>query len=80
MNEENAGFVESEDWQLDEIREGLQDLDRGEQADHEKVESWMRSGRMLSEDAAEFVRLALMEKPGLRPWKFNREELYEDEC
>lgn len=29
-------------------------------------------------DVAEFVRLALMEKPGLRAWKFNREELYEE--
>jgi hypothetical protein len=30
-------------------------------------------------DAAEFVRLALIEKPGLRAWKFNREELYYEE-
>lgn len=47
-----AAFVESESWQLDEIRAGLEELDEGHGVAHESVSTWLRSwGRKLERRA-----------------------------
>jgi len=38
-----AAYVEAEGWQLDEMEEGLEDLDRGRAVDHAAVAGWLRS-------------------------------------
>lgn len=38
-----AAYVESESWQLDEIRAGLEEIDAGRGVDHAKVTRWLRS-------------------------------------
>jgi RHH-type rel operon transcriptional repressor/antitoxin RelB len=38
-----AAYVDAEDWQLDEIGEGLRQLDRGQTVSHETVSKWLRS-------------------------------------
>ncbi len=38
-----TAFVESEEWQLGEIREGIAELDAGEGVSHEKVSKWLKS-------------------------------------
>ena len=38
-----AAYVETEAWQLGEIREGIKDLDEGRVEDHAKVSRWLSS-------------------------------------
>lgn len=38
-----AAYVESEQWQLDEIQSGIAELDSGKAVSHEKVSKWLRS-------------------------------------
>lgn len=38
-----AAYVESEEWQLEEIQAGLNDLDAGQGIGHEKVAQWLKS-------------------------------------
>ena len=38
-----ARFVEVEEWQLDEIRAGMADLNTGHSVTHEKVTRWLKS-------------------------------------
>ena len=38
-----AAYVESEEWQIGEIREALADLDAGQSIKHEKVARWLKS-------------------------------------
>lgn len=36
-------YVETEDWQLAEIKAGMADLEAGEVVSHEKIAKWLRS-------------------------------------
>lgn len=38
-----AAYVESEEWQLGEIRTGLEELDAGQGVDHARVSQWLGS-------------------------------------
>jgi RHH-type rel operon transcriptional repressor/antitoxin RelB len=38
-----ARYVESEEWQLGEIRAGIADLDAGREVSHEEVVKWLNS-------------------------------------
>ena len=38
-----AAYVESEEWQLGEIRAGIADIDAKEAVDHERVAKWLKS-------------------------------------
>ncbi len=38
-----AAFVESEDWQLDQIQAGIAELDSGQAVSHEPVSEWLKS-------------------------------------
>lgn len=38
-----ANYVESQEWQLAAIREGLADAERGALIDHDEIEAWVRS-------------------------------------
>jgi RHH-type rel operon transcriptional repressor/antitoxin RelB len=38
-----AAFVETENWQLNEIQAGLEELDKGEGVEHADVAAWLRS-------------------------------------
>ena len=38
-----AAYVDAEDWQLEEIGEGIKELDSGQTVSHEKVSKWLRS-------------------------------------
>lgn len=38
-----AAFVETEEWQLGEIKAGIADLDDGKSVSHAKVSSWLKS-------------------------------------
>ena len=38
-----AASVDAEDWQLEEIGEGLKELDSGQTMSHETVSKWLRS-------------------------------------
>ncbi|MGI8961995.1 MAG: CopG family ribbon-helix-helix protein [Bryobacteraceae bacterium] len=38
-----TAFVDSEEWQLGEIREGIADLDSGQTVSHEKVSKWLKT-------------------------------------
>ena len=38
-----AGYVETQEWQLEQIYEGLKDLDNGDVVSHEKVSKWLQS-------------------------------------
>ena len=38
-----TAYVEAEEWQLREIRNGLEELDAGRGVSHEKVSKWLRS-------------------------------------
>lgn len=44
-----AQYVESEEWQLGEIRVGIADLDAGRSVSHEKVARWLKSWGKSSE-------------------------------
>ncbi|MBI4908610.1 MAG: ribbon-helix-helix protein, CopG family [Acidobacteria bacterium] len=47
-----AQYVESQEWQLGEIQEGLMDLDEGRSASHDKVSTWLKSWGKRSEGKA----------------------------
>jgi predicted transcriptional regulator len=38
-----AAYVESEEWQLEEIQSGLNELDAGQEIGHEKISQWLKS-------------------------------------
>src|SRR5579863_10503344 len=38
-----ASDVESEEWQLEELQAGIEDLDSGRDVGHEKVSKWLKS-------------------------------------
>ena len=38
-----AAYVQSEEWQLGELQEGMAELDSGETVSHEKVTKWLKS-------------------------------------
>lgn len=38
-----TAFVDSEEWQLGEIHQGIEDLDSGRSVGHEKVSAWLKS-------------------------------------
>jgi predicted transcriptional regulator len=38
-----AAFVEAESWQLDEIQNGIMELDQGRGVSHKQVATWLRS-------------------------------------
>ena len=38
-----ASYVESEEWQLEELRAGLAELDSGKEVSHENVAKWLKS-------------------------------------
>jgi len=38
-----AAYVESAEWQLGEIHEGMAELDSGKSVSHEKVSTWLKS-------------------------------------
>lgn len=38
-----AAFVDAESWQLDQIQEGLKELDKGLGVPHKDVAAWLRS-------------------------------------
>jgi predicted transcriptional regulator len=38
-----ARYVETEDWQVGEVRAGLADLDRGRGVSHVQVSKWLKS-------------------------------------
>lgn len=38
-----AAYVQAEEWQLGEIREGLKELESGQTVSHEKVSKWLRA-------------------------------------
>ena len=38
-----TAFVAAEEWQLEEIHAGLQELDSGQSVSHEKVSKWLKS-------------------------------------
>ena len=44
-----AAYVDSEEWQLGEIHEGLGELDRAEVVSHERVAKWLGSWGKASE-------------------------------
>jgi predicted transcriptional regulator len=38
-----SSYIDAEQWQRDEIRAGLRELDRGDTVSHEEVSKWLRS-------------------------------------
>ena len=38
-----AAYVESEEWQLAELRAGIAELESGQEVSHEKVSKWLES-------------------------------------
>lgn len=38
-----TAFVDSEEWQLGEIRDGIEELDSGKGVGHEKVSKWLET-------------------------------------
>lgn len=44
-----AQYVKAEEWQLDEIRAGVADLDEGRTVGHDKVSKWLKSWGKSSE-------------------------------
>jgi len=38
-----VAYLDAEDWQLAEIRHGIDDLERGRVVSHERVSKWLRS-------------------------------------
>ena len=47
-----ARYVESEEWQLGEIQDGISDLDQGRTVSHESVSKWLKSWGKPSEGKA----------------------------
>ena len=44
-----TAYVDAEEWQLAEIRKGIEDLDNGRVSRHEKVARWLKSWGRNSE-------------------------------
>jgi predicted transcriptional regulator len=38
-----AAYVESEEWQLGELRAGIAEIEAGQEVSHEKVKKWLKS-------------------------------------
>jgi RHH-type rel operon transcriptional repressor/antitoxin RelB len=38
-----AAYVESEEWQLGEIQDGIAEFDSGQEVSHDKVSQWLKS-------------------------------------
>lgn len=38
-----AAYVETEEWQLGELQDGIAELDSGQAVSHEKVSKWLKS-------------------------------------
>ena len=38
-----SAYVESEEWQLGELRDGIAELDSGQTVSHEKVSKWLKT-------------------------------------
>lgn len=47
-----AAYVESEEWQLEELQYGIAELDSGQDVSHEKVSKWLYSWGKPSESKA----------------------------
>ena len=47
-----TAFVDSEEWQLGEIHEGIQELDSGRGVSHEKVSKWLKTWGKAGETKA----------------------------
>ena len=47
-----TAYIESEEWQLGEIRSSIAELDAGETVDHEKVSKWLKSWGKAGESKA----------------------------
>lgn len=47
-----AAYVDSEEWQLGEVRAGMAELDREQEVSHKKVAKWLRSWGKPSETKA----------------------------
>ncbi len=47
-----AGSVDPEEWQLGEVRAGMDELDRGQEVSDEKVAKWLNSWGKRSETKA----------------------------
>lgn len=47
-----AAYVDAEEWQLDEIRTAIQELDRGDGVDHDQVAQWLMSWGTAGETKA----------------------------
>jgi predicted transcriptional regulator len=47
-----VAYVEAGEWQLEEIQEGIKDLDSGRTVSHETVSKWMRSWSKTGEGKA----------------------------
>ena len=47
-----SAYVDSEEWQLDEVHRGIADLDSGEEVGHGEVKEWLRSWGKADETKA----------------------------
>jgi RHH-type rel operon transcriptional repressor/antitoxin RelB len=47
-----AAYVDSEEWQLDELHAGIAELDAGQEVSHEKIAKWLKSWGKPSETKA----------------------------
>ena len=47
-----TAYVESEEWQLGEIRDGIAELDAGQGVSHEKVTKWLKTWGKTGETKA----------------------------
>ena len=51
-NEAITAYLETEEWQVSEIRAGLKDLDEGRTSDHARVAAWLGSWGKANERKA----------------------------
>ena len=47
-----SAYVDSEEWQLNEVHRGIADLDSGEEVGHGEVKEWLRSWGKADETKA----------------------------
>ena len=47
-----GAYVEQEEWQQDEVRAAIRELESGRAVDHEKVAAWLRSWGTAAEKSA----------------------------
>ena len=47
-----TAFVDSEEWQLGEIQQGIRELDSGKAVSHEKVSKWLKTWGKTGETKA----------------------------